>query len=258
MKSKRVIGLILAVLFLIGSVSLPVFAQTGEEVLDNMETTMRADNKYMEQEMILKTGKGSERSRDLAMWTKRVDGSDKMLVRFLSPADVAGTGFLMLEDNMWLYLPALERTKRIAGSARQGDFMGSDMTYDDMESLGTTGFSDDYEAELLGETELDGRQAYQLRLVPTTDKPAYAYLEIWVDGEYWLPQKIEYYGEDQLLKTLETSEHEVLDGRWTAQRLEMTDHQAGSKTILKVKEVNYSEEIDSDIFTTRYLERGSN
>ena len=38
------------------------------------------------------------------------------------------------DDDQWLYLPALRKTKRIASSDKSGSFMGSDFNYSDMTS----------------------------------------------------------------------------------------------------------------------------
>ena len=256
MKKMVLILAISGLLILTGGIANEVEALSGTEILNQLDETMRADNKYMEQNMIIVSAGGSERSRDMAIWSSVENDTEKMLVRFLTPADVAGTGLLLEDDDMWLYLPALNNIRRISGSARQGDFMGSDLTYEDMESLGTAGFGDDYEADLTDEVIYEEREAFLLELKPIEADSSYSKLEIKVDSEYWLPLKIDYYEEDELVKTLVTSEHAVLDGRWTAQRLEMSDHRDGTRTILIVNEVDYSSEVKSEIFTTRNLERG--
>ena len=83
--------------------------------------------------------RGSERVREVQIKSIERDGLGKSLVRFHAPADVAGTGFLLIEnadadDDQYLYLPALGKVKRITGSQRNQRFMGTDLTYADMES----------------------------------------------------------------------------------------------------------------------------
>ena len=80
-------------------------------------------------EMTLISKRGSERTRSLDIMSHEAsDGKSRTLVRFLTPADVAGTTFLVVErqgdDDQYLYLPALGKTKRIAGSQRRQRFMG--------------------------------------------------------------------------------------------------------------------------------------
>src|SRR5690554_4570929 len=160
--TKGLLVLSFLVLFL-GMGTVEVLALTGNEVLGNLDETMKADSKVMEQEMLLYTRSGSVRNRDVKLWNKLdTDGNRKMLVRFTAPANIAGTSFLSVDDDMWLYMPALGKVKRIAGSAKQGNFMGSDLSYEDMEALGSTGFQNDYTAELMTEEEGVNGKIYQL------------------------------------------------------------------------------------------------
>jgi len=259
MMNKKFVIILMSLLFVLSVVVVgQVGALSGSEILEKLDENMRADNQYMEQEMVIVSSRGSERSRDLAMWSKVAeDGSEYMLVRFLAPADVAGTGLLLVENDMWLYLPDLGSSRRIAGSAREGNFMGSDFSYEDMEALGTVGFSVTFSAELLSEVEFGERNAFHLQLEPSNDEDTtYSSLEMKVDAEYWLPLKIDYYKDGELLKTLLTSNHQQIDDRWTAQEMEMSNHQSDTKTIMNVQEVDYSSEIDLNVFTERNLERG--
>jgi outer membrane lipoprotein-sorting protein len=253
---KFAIGLI--VVFLLSS--LPVVAESldGKEIMEKVDSVLKADEKYMEEEMILYTSSGTTRKRTVSVWNKRVDDMNKMLLRFNAPADIKGTGFLMEGDDMWLYLPALGREKRVAGSAKQGNFMGSDLTYEDMETLGNTGFSGDYSPTLLEKSEFNGRDAYLLKLIPEDEESAYSKLEMWVDAEIYLPLHIIYYDSDgEEYKQLTTRNHKELDGKWTATELEMKNLKKGTKTVLKVNEVDFNISIDDNVFTIRFLERGN-
>lgn len=259
---KKLTGGLLVLSFLVlflGMGAVEVLALTGEEILGNLDETMTADNKIMEQEMILYTGSGSERNREVRVWNKTgEDGSKKMLLKFTAPASIAGTSFLIVDDDMWLYMPALGKVRRIAGSAKQGNFMGSDLSYEDMEALGSTGFKNDYIAKVTAEEEGNNGRVYQLELIPREGAGvAYSMLELIVDGSKWLPLEIKYYNQSgEVEKVLTTSGHEKIEGRWTATRMEMENVMEGSRTVLKVKEVSFNEEINDNIFTTRYLERG--
>lgn len=256
MKGKLTIGLVVAILMMTGGFAGAVQGVSGPEILENLDETMRTESKYMEQEMVLVSSRGSERSREIATWSKIENDSEKMLVRFLEPADIAGTGLLLDNEDMWLYLPELNNTRRIAGSAREGDFMGSDLSYEDMEALGTTGFSNDYQAELLAEEDYEGEEAYHLELQPVTEETSYNKLEMIVSAEKWLPLEIRYFEDGDHLKTLLTFDHEMIDDRWTAQRMEISNHEQETLTKLILNAVDYNRDIDNNIFTVRNLERG--
>lgn len=229
----------------------------ADKILELVDETIRCDTKVMSERMILVNSSGERRVREMQVQNKRSGDSDKMLVRFLAPADVEGTGFLMVDDDMWLYLPALGKVRRIAGHAKKGSFMGSDMSYEDMEHFGSTGFSADYAPILLGEEQVYGDPAYVLELKPKSTDGTYEKLKMWVSKKYLLPRQIHYFDRDgSLLKTLATDRIQNVDGRWVAMTVNVENVQKGSKTILEVDDVDFSAQLDDSVFTTRYLKRG--
>ncbi len=83
---------------------------------------------------------GASRSRTISMTTKSFsDGLEKRFIRFIEPADVRGTSMLVVDnknmaDEMWIYLPALKKTRRIVSSEKGKSFMSSEFTNADMSS----------------------------------------------------------------------------------------------------------------------------
>ena len=211
---------------------------TADEIIVQVDLTMGSDSKIMTQEMTLVSASGAQRTREIQLQNRRTDGQDFMLVRFLSPADVRGTGLLMTDDDTWLYLPALGRSRRIAGHAKKGSFMGSDLSFDDMEQLGMTGFGSKFIPVLLRLEVFQGTDTYVLELSPLDSDSDYSKLVMWVDRERFLPRKIEYVGTDgKLHKVLHNEGIQEVDGRWVASAMEMENVQQGTKTILKVSDV---------------------
>lgn len=227
-------------------------AASGEEILARLDETMQSGSREIVQQMTLISAKGQERTRQIQMWSSRGE-TDRMLVRFLSPADVAGTGLLSVGDDMWLYLPALGRVRRIAGHAKKGSFMGTDLSYEDMEEFGSTGFAANYSPELIG-TE---QEFYLLRLTPHSQDRGYQHLKMQVCRERFLPLRIEYYAPDgSLVKVLTTMDFQQVQGRPTAGKLIMEDVVKGSKTVLEQLKVDFEPDLNEEMFSTRYLERG--
>ncbi len=83
---------------------------------------------------------GATRNRTISMTTKSFpDGLEKRFIRFMEPADVRGTSMLVVDnknqaDEMWIYLPALKKTRRIVSSEKGKSFMSSEFTNADMSS----------------------------------------------------------------------------------------------------------------------------
>lgn len=256
MSSRFRLAIMILTVFLAFSWGVQATEMAGSEIIAQVDQMMQSDSKIMQERMIIANAQGQQRTREIQAWNKRSPGGDNMLIRFLAPADVSGTSFLMTGDDMWLYLPALGKVRRIAGHARKGSFMGSDLSYEDMESLGSTGFSSDYTARLLGSGESGGEAVYVLELLPKAPETTYQKLNLWVSQGTFLPRQIEYYDNGgKLLKILTTSDIREVEGRWVAGRMEMQNIQIQTKTILEITDVEFQVEIDDSIFTTRSLER---
>lgn len=221
---------------------------TGEEILKKEEEN-RADSEITISEMTIVHKSGAKRVRKIKAWMK---GDDYTLVKFLSPANVKGTGFLSVKDDDWLYLPALGKVRRIATKEKGGSFMGSDFSYDD---VGSGSFVEDYNAKLLGIEEYERHDCYVLELLPKNPKDvSYSKLKRWVDKKNFYSVKTEYYDKHgDLLKIMYPSEFEKIEELWMAKRMEMRNVQKGSKTIIVVKEVQLNPEIPDQMFTTRQL-----
>jgi len=223
---------------------------TADEILKKVEEN-HADSEITISEMTIVHKSGAKRVMEIKGWIK---GDDYNLVRFISPANVKGTGFLSVKDDDWLYLPALGKVRRIATKEKGGSFMGSDFSYED---VGSRSLVEDYSAKLLGTEKYEGHDCYVLELLPKDPEDiSYSKLKVWVDRENFYSMKVEFYDKHgDLLKIMYLSELEKLEGLWIAKKMEMQNVQKGSKTIIISKEVQLNPEIPDSMFTTRQLER---
>lgn len=184
-------------------------------------------------------------------------GQDKSLIRFLEPADVEGTGFLSLDnksgdEDMYLYLPAVNLVRKISGSQKNGSFVGTDFSYNDLAIIGSGNYQDDYQAIIVEENDKN----YVLKIVPTDDDIEYKSGQLVVSKNNWYPQEAKFYDQQgELYKVLKNSQIEKIDGYWTARKVVMKDVQTGSKTIVHLEEITYDQGVNERIFTTRYLKR---
>ena len=108
-------------------------------IMEKVDARNDGDNQVSDMEMILIHKKGKKRIRRIHTFSKDRGEDTLKLMFFQYPADVRGTAFLTFDydnpdkdDDQWLYLPALRKTKRIASTDKSGSFMGSDLTYSDM------------------------------------------------------------------------------------------------------------------------------
>src|SRR5215510_8644048 len=118
-------------------------AQAGDpsprEIMEKVTVTRKLDGSEAVVKMTVMDEKKQSRERDITMATKLYDGgkTERRIYRFVSPADVQGTGVLVFDyedkaDDVWIYLPALRKTRRIVSSQRTQSFMGSEFSYGDL------------------------------------------------------------------------------------------------------------------------------
>ena len=141
-------------------------ALTGRQIMERVDARDDGDRSVQDMEMLLIDKNGSTRTRKLRMRRRDIGEDVQSILFFLAPADVEDTGFLThdyddpdRDDDQWLYLPALKKTKRIATGDKSGSFMGSDFSYADM----TERNLEHYDYRLLKEDVLDGRQGLARR-----------------------------------------------------------------------------------------------
>jgi hypothetical protein len=249
--------------------SLPLLAQqtlTAREIADRSYETTRLDGSEAVSTMTILDSKGRQRVREIAQVSKLFDNGDteKKLVRFLAPADVKGTGLLTFDykvkdDDIWLYMPALRKTRRIISSEKSKSFMGSEFSYADM----TPPTLDDFTFNLLGEEEVKGTLCWNIETIPINeeiaDENGFSKRLSWIGKEDFVLRKAVYYDlDEELHKELHILEFKELDSKKNKYRplhLEMTNLQNGRKSILQIKQIVYNPKVKNDYFTTRYLER---
>lgn len=229
----------------------------GNQVLEKVEASRKAESHQMTMVMELYSSSGDMRSRELNNY--RLEGEvERSLMQFSEPADIRGTAFLLLDDrendqeDMYLYLPAMSAVRKISGSQKNGNFVGSDLTYNDLSIFSGANFQDNYQAEI----EAEDSEIIELHLEIIDPDIDYSYGRMWVRKDLWLAEKIEYYDQHQkLLKVINLSEFDEIEGNRLARKIEIENVQKGSRTVLKMAEVEFNPELDPNIFTTRYLQR---
>ncbi len=249
-------GVLIAFLIALPAASL---ALTGTEIMTKVHDRDNGKSSIIESRMLLFNDKGQSKERVVRAVRKEYGDLSKSLIRFLSPADVKGTGFLIWEnanrdDDQFLYLPALKQEpRRIASSEKSSRFMGTEFTYEDLENRKV----DKDNHKLLREEKLDGKQVYVVESVPIKGSDSqYGKLISWVRPDVWIPVKIEFYDKNgALLKVLTVKKLEQVQGIWTTSDSVMDNVQDKKKTELFLDKVQYNADIPDEYFTERYLKR---
>lgn len=218
----------------------------GDKVVAQMDAamnrakTLRFDYDIINQE----PGKGE---KTLAM--KVAIKGEKRLSEFSAPADMKGTKVLILSPTqMYVYLPAFGKVRRIASHTKDQGFLGLAFSQDDM---ATQAYGADYDGKIASETPAE----YKLVLTPKTGKEtAYAKIEVTVAKDKMVPSELKYFnGEGKNVKTETRTGYSCEGDVCTPGELKMTDNTKGNWTKLVAKSRKVNEQISDDVFTQRNL-----
>ncbi len=233
---------------------------TGEQVARKMSDRDTGQNSRVEMKMDLVDSRGRTTRRELIMFSKDYEGDGKMLLRFTAPEDIRGTSFLVWEhegkdDERFLYLPALGRTRRITSAEKTDSFVGTDFSYEDISGRE---FEDFTYRLLKGAEPPDCPECCILESVPKDKDTGYARTVALVDTTCFLPLRVEYFdSRERLTKRLTLLRKEEISGIWTMMEMEMEDLKSDHRTRISVTDVRYNGRVDDGMFTRRELERGA-
>jgi len=184
-------------------------------------------------------------------------GLDESTMEFLEPARERGTRYLRRGDEMWMYLPSIERTQKISGHMLRQGMAGSDMSYEDMTS--STDWAEIYDGEITAKEDVDGRPHWRVELTAKTDDVTYAKRVLWIDAETLIPSKQELYAISGMLvkRWMMSNVQELGDGRSYPMTMRIEDTlRDGTYTEIETTEIELGIELEEEVFSLRWLERG--
>jgi len=238
----------------------------AKRIVDASFQATKLSGSEMLSTMTIFDSRGRERIRKIATVTKLYESgkTEKRLIRFLSPADIKGTGLLTYDyekkdDDMWLFMPALRKTRRIVSTEKAKNFMGSEFTYADM----TPPILDDFTYEMLGEEEVAGTACWKIEMTPADDDVAdengFSKRVTFIAKQDHVIRKAVYYDLDgELHKELTVDKVTEIDPenhKYRPLHMMMVNKQNGRRSVLNVEEIQFNPDVKDEFFTTRYLER---
>jgi predicted RND superfamily exporter protein len=218
-------------------------------------------------DIVLTDRRGKTRKRS-ALVLKNSDG-DARVTRFtyLSPKSVKEVTFLSHDylaasesDNRWLYLPATRKVRRIPATDRGDYFLGTDFTYEDIQSEFKLSL-DDYDFVLDDTRSTKDGTVYALSGTPKTEAIArelgYGGFQAEVNGNNWLFNWVKFLDLDgELLKTVTIHSAGAFDGIWCATDIQVVNHQTAHETRFLYQDVEYTASLPQEVFDAATLNRG--
>ena len=236
-------------------------AQSGRDIIQRVKDRPDGNTRYAEMQLTLVKKNGDKRDRKMVSWAMDEGKDTKIIMFFTYPGDVKGTGFLTWdydqagkEDDKWLYLPAMKKTRRISGASSKTDyFMGTDFTYDDMGGRNV----DDDAHKLLREETRDGYKCWVVESVPKDTREIYSRKISWIRQDCDAGIYVEYYDKlDKLHRVLTVQDLQQVQGYWTVMKMELTYVLSGHSTQITVTGPKYDIAVDKSLFTVAKLEKG--
>ena len=232
---------------------LTAHAQSAREIIDRVDRLMRGESSIARFTMDIRT-ENWDRSLTLRAWSL---GTEHALIRVEAPQKEAGTATLRAHQEVWNYLPRVDRTLKLPSSMMAGSWMGSHFTNDDL--VKESRLVDDYEIEIEFEGTRDGVDVWEFLLVPLPEAPVvWGKIRYQVTKEDLLPTWTRYYDEsDELIRTMTFSENRMMGSRLvpTVMTIQPAD-KPGESTVIRYHELDFDVDLDEDYFSLRNLRSG--
>ncbi len=191
------------------------------------------------------------RSMDLKVWSK---GTDYALLLLQSPAKDKGVSYLKRKNEVWNWLPSLERTIKLPPSMMGESWMGTDFTNDDL--VKEASVVEDYTHSLLGSEQQAGRDCYKIQMIPKPEAAIiWGKVLIWIDKKEYLQLRTEFYDEaGELVNTMIGSDVKKIGGRMLPTQLEMIPaDKKGHKTTIYYRSMLFDQPLSDAFFTTNNM-----
>ncbi len=241
--------------------SMALQAITVDEVLDEFSKRLAVPELTGTFNVQLIAKNGDTREITAKAYQKNISSKQiNRLFVFDFPPTVRGTSLLLhsyfdgRKNDMWIYLPAIRRIKRIAlENSGGGYFMGSDFTYRDL-------INNDYrkmDYKLVEDHTFDGVEYYVVKAWGKTAKirqdNGYSYiLSYYRKDNFFLMRRDYFDSNEDLLKVYQVEKVLELNPFLYPTDISMTNVQNGHKSLLRVSDVS-TDAIPDRVFTTRYL-----
>lgn len=199
-------------------------------------------------------------------WKYQPAGTSNLLAVFDEPDDVLGSRLLFLEKKpeheIYLYMPALFKVRRIKSDRLSSSMYGMDFSYEDFQWL--YNMLSSAVSMQRPDAMVDGEPMYSFTAAPAQSQGSlYESINSYFDKRSCLIRKVEFYepgGKLRKILVTDTSEIKEVDGILVPHKFIMRDLKEDSETVLTVLAVQIDPSIDDSLFDPARLKehRGIN
>jgi outer membrane lipoprotein-sorting protein len=229
----------------------PARGQTAQEIVDQVDRLLRGESSHGVVQMEVVTEHWS-RAYEMRIWSL---GTEYSLIRILSPRKDAGTATLKAGEDIWNYLPRVDRSIKLPPSLMGAAWMGSHFTNDDL--VKESRIIEDYDVEIGFEGARDGVVVWEFVLTPKPEAAVvWGRIEEQVRQVDMMPVWARYYDDrGELARTLTFEEFKVMGGRLVPARMDVVPaDKPGERTTILYSELEFDVDLDESFFSLRRLQ----
>ena len=223
------------------------------------ESQNRSRSKSLEYEGTLEVTSASSTQVSVKHWIfQRIgsSGESKAILRFTAPAEIQGVALLIIShpyraSDQWMWTPAIGRSRPIATQNRATGLFGTGYSFEDIEERDV----DQFNYKLAGSVSVDGAACWKIESRPKVTKSSqYDSSALSIRKDNYVIVQIENYHEQQLVRTIHSSDLQKIDGIWTPRRIEIEDAARKIRTLLRLENVRYNLPLKEAAFSPEALQ----
>lgn len=226
--------------------------QDAKQIIEKADERLRGESLVSTMTMTIVRPQWS-RSLTMKTWEK---GDRYSLILITAPPRDDGTAFLKRGNEIWQWLPSIQRTIKIPNSMMNQSWMGSDFTNDDL--VREASVVEDYTHKLLTDTTIDGKEAYRIEMIPKPQAPVvWDKVIVWVTKDDFNFRKEFFYGEDgELVNIMNLNNVKEMDGKLIPTTWEMVPaNKKGQKTVMEIQSIDFDVQINDSFFSQQNMRR---
>ncbi|MCF8228983.1 MAG: outer membrane lipoprotein-sorting protein [Bacteroidales bacterium] len=251
MKSKAIITWILALLLLTGN---SILGQQPDAKDIVKKATDKLNGESSKGKMSMKIIRPSwTREIEMKVWSL---GTEYYMIYITAPAREEGQVFLKRDQDMWNYMPNINRMIKIPPSMMMQSWMGSDFTNNDLVKVSS--MVEDYTHKITGQDTIEGFECWIIEFTPKPNAAVvWGKIEMWISKVELYELKALYYDESGKLVNKEfMSDVEQMGDRKLPSHMEMIPvDKEGHKTVMDFVDMEFNVDIGEDFFSIQNMKR---
>ncbi|MDH5302210.1 MAG: outer membrane lipoprotein-sorting protein [Gammaproteobacteria bacterium] len=230
-----------------------VQAMEIEDLIRHMDKLWRGETSHALMSMQVTT-KNYQRTMVMETWSR---GMDHSLVVIKDPIKDRGVATLKVKENIWNYLPKIDRVAKVPSSMMSGSWMGSHFTNDDLVREST--FETDYDSTISYAGMRDGRLVYEIMSIPKENSAVvWGKIVMIMDQKTLAPLTSEYYDEEgELMRKMLFDKTRKINGFDVPMRMTLLPNdKPDESTIVEYQSIEFAVPLQENFFSLQNLKKG--